>query len=416
MKNTLTIFALLALYAHGYSVEPNDSTKIFFYQGKSAIVANYKGNHERLDSLVDYLKNMKASEPSLKIRNIRVSGAASPEGSIGINNRLSDLRGIHIFDYVSERVDLPDSLLSFDYIGRDWQGLLEMVKEDPNVPYKSDVVGVLEEIVSETKTGERESYHTLQRIKSLRGGIPYGYMYSRMFPALRYSTISIDFDTFRLPAIPGMTPELPLYGYDIDVPEIMTIVGYGYAPKPCRPFYMGLKTNLLYDALALPNIGAEFYVGKNWSVVANWTYGWWDTDRKHRYWRAYGGDLAVRRWFGKQANNKPLTGHHLGVYGGVVTYDFEFGGKGYMGGRPHGTLWDRCNYFAGVEYGYSLPIAHRLNLDFTLGIGYMGGEYLKYVPKDGRYIWQSTHKLHWFGPTKAEISLVWLIGCGNYNK
>ncbi len=86
-----------------------------------------------------------------------------------------------------------------------------------------------------------------------------------------------------------------------------------------------------------------------------------------------------------------------------------------MGGRPHGSLWDKCNYFAGVEYGYSLPIARRLNLDFTLGIGYMGGEYLKYVPQDGKYLWQSTHKLHWFGPTKAEISLVWLIGCGNYN-
>ncbi|MCD8273384.1 MAG: DUF3575 domain-containing protein, partial [Alistipes sp.] len=23
---------------------------------------------------------------------------------------------------------------------------------------------------------------------------------------------------------------------------------------------------------------------------------------------------------------------------------------------------------------------------------------------------------HWFGPTKAEISLVWLLGRGNYNE
>ncbi len=415
MKNTLTILALLTLGLPGYSRSTSDSTKVFFHQGKSGIVYDFKGNRERLDSLVEHMKYIESSDSLLKLRKIRVSGAASPEGSVEINYRLSDLRGNHILDYVSERVTLPDSAISFKYVGRDWAGLLNMVKNDSKVPYKADVERLLNEIVLETRSGEKESFHSLQRIKNLRGGIPYRYMYSQMFPALRYSTIYVDYDYSRIPTLTGFSPTLPVYEYSIDIPDMMTVVGYGTVAGPCKPFYMGLKTNLLYDALALPNIGAEFYVGKNWSVVANWTYGWWDTDRRHRYWRAYGGDLAVRRWFGRQANEKPLTGHHLGVYGGVVTYDFEFGGTGYMGGRPHGSLWDKCNYFAGVEYGYSLPIARRLNLDFTLGIGYMGGEYLKYVPQDGKYLWQSTHKLHWFGPTKAEISLVWLIGCGNYN-
>ncbi|MBD5357084.1 MAG: DUF3575 domain-containing protein [Bacteroides sp.] len=184
---------------------------------------------------------------------------------------------------------------------------------------------------------------------------------------------------------------------------------------PCKPFYMALKTNLLYDALALPTVGAEFYVGKNISVAANWMYGWWDHNSTHFYWRAYGGDLTLRWWFGKKAHDKPLTGHHLGIYGGVVTYDFELGSTGYMGGLPHRTLWDRCNLFGGIEYGYSLPIARRLNIDFTIGIGYLGGKYMKYKPLGNHYVWQSTHELKWFGPTKAEVSLVWLIGCGNYN-
>lgn len=178
---------------------------------------------------------------------------------------------------------------------------------------------------------------------------------------------------------------------------------------------MALKTNMLYDIAALPSIGAEFYLGKNWSAGANWTYGWWDKNRTHRYWRAYGGDVTVRWWFGSKAHEKPLTGHHLGVYGGILTYDFEWGGTGYMGGKPHGTLWDKCMAVGGVEYGYSLPVGRRINIDFTIGIGYMGGEYYKYIPQDGRYVWQSTHRLSWFGPTKAEVSLVWLIGRGNYN-
>ena len=129
----------------------------------------------------------------------------------------------------------------------------------------------------------------------------------------------------------------------------------------------------------------------------------------------YGGDIAVRWWFGKAAAKKPLSGHHLGIYGGILTYDFEFGGTGYMGGLPHETLWNRSLRMAGIEYGYSLSVARRLNIDFTIGIGYLGGKYIKYVPDHGRYLWQSTHKINWFGPTKAEISLVWLIGRGNYN-
>ncbi|MFK2066771.1 DUF3575 domain-containing protein, partial [Bacteroides fragilis] len=32
------------------------------------------------------------------------------------------------------------------------------------------------------------------------------------------------------------------------------------------------------------------------------------------------------------------------------------------------------------------------------------------------YVRKETRQRHWFGPTKAEISLVWLIGRGNYNE
>ena len=129
----------------------------------------------------------------------------------------------------------------------------------------------------------------------------------------------------------------------------------------------------------------------------------------------YGGDIAVRKWLGRKAAEKPLTGHHLGLYGQVFTYDFEWGGTGYMGGRPGKTLWNSPNYAMGVEYGYSLPIARRLNIDFTIGVGYWGGKYYTYSPLDGHDVWESTKKRHWFGPTKAEISLVWLLGRGNSN-
>ncbi len=188
-----------------------------------------------------------------------------------------------------------------------------------------------------------------------------------------------------------------------------------------RSFRMSVKTNMLYDVLAVPNVSAEFYLGKDWrgrdwSFAAGWVYGWWDMNSRHRYWRIYGGDIAVRRWFGRKAKEKPLTGHHAGLYGQIFAYDFEWGVKGYMGGKPGGTLWDGLNYAAGVEYGYSLPIARRLNIDFAIGVGYWGGRYYEYIPVDGHYVWQATKNRQWFGPTKAEVSLVWMLGWGRHNE
>ena len=198
-------------------------------------------------------------------------------------------------------------------------------------------------------------------------------------------------------------------------------VNQAAAEPACKPFYMGIKTNMLYDLGAIPNIGAEFYLGANFSIVGNWQYSWWKSDKKAWYWRTYGGDVALRYWMGKASRNKPLTGHHLGLYGQMITYDFEVGGRGYIADSGFGK--DKSedaslgwNWAAGLEYGYSLPIARRLNIDFTLGVGYHWGTFKEYLPIDGHYVWQATKRRKYIGPTKCEISLVWLIGCGNYNK
>lgn len=87
-----------------------------------------------------------------------------------------------------------------------------------------------------------------------------------------------------------------------------------------------------------------------------------------------------------------------------------------MGGKPTGSLWDRCHWGISAEYGFSLPVARRLNIDFSLGVGYQTGHVYEYLPMDDHYVWQVTRNRHWFGPTKLEISLVWLLGCDNYNR
>lgn len=100
-----------------------------------------------------------------------------------------------------------------------------------------------------------------------------------------------------------------------------------------------------------------------------------------------------------------MCGHHVGLYGQMLTYDIEWGGRGYLG--------DRWSWGAGLSYGYSLPIGRQFNIDFTLGVGYLSGDYMKYQPEDNCYVWESTRKRKWFGSTKAEVSLVWYIGGRN---
>lgn len=173
---------------------------------------------------------------------------------------------------------------------------------------------------------------------------------------------------------------------------------HGQEGKGGVPTQVALTSNLLYDALLIPSLGLEATIGEHWSVAAEWQYAWWKDDDRHRYWQTYGGDLAVRRWLGDTA----LTGHHLGLYAQMLTYDFELGGKGNQA--------DKWTIGGGLEYGYSLRLTRHLNLDFSLGVGYLTGEYKEYEPQDNHYVWQATKQRHWFGPTKAEISLVWMLG------
>lgn len=387
--------------------ETRDSVRIYFHQGRTEIDLSLRDNRRSLEKICRQVLEYRP-DTAFSICKIVVIGAASPEGSIELNRRLSEQRAKRLFDHVCRYSPLPDTLKTSVFVGRDWRGLLRLVENDPCMPGKPETVELLRGIVAEVDAGGNGEGR-INELKRLRGGVPYRYMYRNLFPDLRASRLYIWYeavrksfpvmeiisnpdDTLRLPGT------LPLMG------EKRAVPGRG---KPREPFYMAVKTNLLYDVLLVPNIGVELYVGRNWSLAVNWMYAWWKSDRKHNYWRTYGGDVEVRRWFGRKAGEKPLTGHHVGLYGQIVTYDFELGGRGYLG--------DKWSYAGGVSYGYSLPVGYRFNVDFTLGIGYLGGTYKEYVPIDTHYVWQSTRKRHWFGPTKAEISLVWLIGRGNYN-
>lgn len=173
---------------------------------------------------------------------------------------------------------------------------------------------------------------------------------------------------------------------------------------------LALRTNLLYDAALVPNVGVEWFVDQHWSVAANVMYIWLKNDSRHRYWRLFSTDVEGRYWL--KANDGDLrTGHHFGAYAAFYRYDFEFGSKGWMGD---------ANYGGGVSYGYAWRIfpkwRERFTLDLNIGLGYLGGTHKEYDPDEGCYVWQRTMRHNLFIPTKAEVTLVWYPRWRAFNK
>ena len=407
--------ALLLYGGHAAAQIQTDTVTVYYRVEKSKIDTTFLGNGATINNFLDRLRTVTADKRNQNF-NFHINSYASLEGPLALNEHLYEARTNEFLKYIREHgIQLPGDVNVLQDNCYNWEELKRRV-EQSDIPYKDEVLNVIRNTPewSYGKNGQRREYRK-QKLMALRGGVPFRYMKRHFFPEMRYSAFRLNYLFVEPTAFQPLPPKVEddtVLAIKWDLPHLECL----QMPATRKPFYMALKTNMLLDVLAIPNIGIEFYLGNNWSLSGNAMYGWWKSDKRHRYWRLYGGEVAVRKWFGSKAMEKPLTGHHLGLYGQLFTYDFEWGGKGYIGGKPGGTLWESPNYAFGVEYGYALPIARRLNIDFVLGVGYWGGKYHTYNPRDGHYVWQSTRQRHWFGPTKAEISLVWLLGRGNTNK
>lgn len=405
-------FIFLALAVQTAAAQENDKKEVCigFSVGSSLLDPKFENNEANLNDVIQFLNEVR-NDTTIELTQVMFCGSASPEGGSKLNRKLAQRRCANMEQYVRQRIMLPEDIIKRQEWSDAWQKLAIYV-ENSDMPNKKEV---LHELL-ETPEYTYNKYGALvdsrkKRLMDMNYGRTWNYMLDKFFPSVRNASAILV--TIRKKNEPAPEPQPEPVVEEPKQPEPVV------QPEPIvdtkQPAYFAIKTNMLYDALLVPNVGVEFSLGKRWSVAADWMYGWWSRNKSHRYWRVYGGGLTVRKYFGAKAAEKPLRGHHIGINAQMLTYDIEFGGKGYMGGKPGGTLWDRMNYTIGAEYGYSMPVARRLNIDFSLAAGYMGGRYYEYTPLDGHYVWQATKNRKWIGPTKVEVSLVWLLGHGNYN-
>ena len=422
-KIVMVVLMPTTLLANAYAASIQDSlrTTIYFRPGYSLLELSYRDNAANMKALTQGIQTIKGN-PCVQLQHIRILSAASPEGNSALNKRVAKRRGERLRDYLKETLVLPDSIFTVSSAGEDWQGLAALIAKE-KTPWRNKALQIIRHTPEWVTRNGKVVDGRKRQLQNLDGGKAWKYMLDNHFYTLRTGAVVVcEVKTLAAESTPSAAEasqeqarseqaRLESASQSPSSPPFPAIPSQVHpsseSQSPPVASYFALKSNLLYDALLVPNLSLEASIGSGWTLGAGGMLAWWSKDAKHRYWRIYGGGLEIRKYFGTLSKSKPLQGHHLGIYGDFLTYDFEFGAKGYQ---------SKATYAAGIKYGYSHPIANRLNLDFALGIGYLHSNYKTYVPRDGCYVYQETKKRKWLGPTQAEISLVWLLGKGNTNK
>ena len=397
------IFNYSILYAQGTHSAVNNHNKITFY---------FKLNH--IDFNSSYMSNMKAIEQFdsiiyrtnrlTTIDTLKITASASPEGKYVNNVRLAQGRVLSFKQMLQSRYPmLGRTEITTGYYVTGWDKLKELIQYDLDVPYRDEVIEILDKDVDIETTGL-----LLQKIAA---GEPWQYIVRKHLPYLRGSDISIQITPHkwhRTDSLQYSRPNKISANLNIEDPHTEVKKIRLYTPLPnselVRKVLFAAKTNLLSDALTALNFEAEVPIRNRWSVAGEWMFPWWITKDNGNALEILSGSIEGRYWLGSDAarsNRQLLTGHFLGLYGGGGLYDLQYKNNGYQGEF----------YNAGISYGYGLRLSDHFNMEFSLGLGYLSTDYRYYEgEQDNKYlVWQNNGHSNWIGPTKLKISFVWLV-------
>lgn len=430
LVNTLFLLALLPVTvgAQNLGTERKDFILHFRFD-RSLVDSGYRNNNHTLRALQELLSD---SLTAAAIDTISIRAYSSPDGNGTYNHVLSLRRSRAMKGYLVWKYPHLDQHSIHTGAGVEgWEALLPLIEDSPDMPCRKQVMEIL---ASDARAEVKEI-----RLKTVGGGMAYRYIRRNILPELRNASVctvwlkkpqftaileGIRKETLVSPCLDGRSRGVfPLCteGRDASVTPCMTGGAYvtgisgmigssqsiapvftGKAPK--RPF-IALKTNLLFDLALMPNVEVEVPFGNRWSLNGELMFPWWLFDGDKYCLQILSGGLEGRYWLGsrkKRDNRKVLTGHFLGLYAGGGKYDLQWDRNGYQG-----------EFFiaAGVSYGYSMPIARNLNLEFSLGIGLLRTGYEHYHARDNyqTLLWQNNGRYTWIGPTKAKVSLVWML-------
>lgn len=399
ISKILIIAACISLPCHAQSnhEEENiskDRYSLYYYFDRIDIDENYLDNARQIARIKEILAK------STRIDSITIYAYASPEGSYRRNSYLAEKRAEAAREFIlknlpDESVLLPENI-HLRPMGENWEGLQYELEENYHLMNRDRVLKIIHaNIPDETKKW---------RLKRLDNGFTWKWIISKHMPALRLATWICVY-------MPIQEPEKFSFTQKLEIPDSIPTKLNTPLPEKDRHTLLALKTNLLYDALTLLNFSVEYPFNERFSVLYYHQFPWWRWgESNNKYCIRFLSIGAEARWWfkpmprpriGDRRKRDKLMGHFLGLYAESGKWDFEFGRSICRQGE---------HWSAGFSYGYAMPIGKRLNLEFSVSMGYASIPYRKFIPSENYDILYRDPARHgrwnYFGPTKAQISLV----------
>ena len=402
---------LLSLPAEAQRIETRkDSTEmqyVYYPVGISKLDPNFQGNSRTLNDIVNTLLQLQYDRSrQIDSISVHIAGLASIEGPAALNERLADQRAAALRDYLVDKTGLTPNYFFIQKAKRNWNEFRKVVTEKRFEGYEE----VLSIIDNETDDDTR-----YRLIRNLRGGSVFRYLQQEVLPSQRNaSVVTIYIYKVEIPEEKEPVQETEPY-----TPPQIVEVTIPAEPEPVKEVeddeiqpWIAIKTNMLFDAVLCPNLEVEVPIGwSRWSVMAEWWtpwYRWRGNGRHNRSYELLTLGAEVRYWLSKRKTETPrlLRGHFVGAYAAGGKYDIQKGGDANHEG------WQGEFTSLGLTYGYSSYIGKHWRLEFSVSAGYVGGPKRKYhgMFDDGHLIWQHSNRLHYVGPTKAKVSIAYLIG------
>lgn len=402
----------LSFCAYGQDRRPSHDINIRFRFDRSELDSAYMDNPGALRCLDSLLGAWTPDE----IDSIVVVSTSSPEGLGAHNRKLSARRAASMLDYLYRKHAAFTMKIYSSQKAESWDQLQICIVEDPRLSAE-EKESLLSVIRSEVDVRQKKAVLSAHRL--------YPYIYRTYYPLLRRSSVKIfragfpGRDSVAVQPAPVTGTPRPVAesagapevldgdrdAVSVAKEEVAAAVpvaknGKDDGADDRRVPILSFRTNLLLPAM---NAGIEIPVRTRWSVGADWYWPWfWPDGSNDKCYELLGGFVYGRYWLGgDRTEYDRLTGHSIGLYVNAGYYDLE---KDYRG--MQGEF-----YGVGIDYRYSLPLGRRRRvlLDFSLGIGYLYSTGKTYdVPYPGGALIPDgqVKTVHFFGPTRAEISLV----------
>ena len=99
-----------------------------FRPGNAEIIPSYRRNTQELSNIEASIRSVQENT-DVSLLGLHIHGYSSPEGSYGLNERLSQGRSEALSNYLRDHFNLPQNILHVTSTAEDWTGLREKIEE-----------------------------------------------------------------------------------------------------------------------------------------------------------------------------------------------------------------------------------------------------------------------------------------------